>query len=59
MELNESLSEEERLVRLKELAKEGFDQLDRGEGKVIHDFKQLKTYIASLSRRESRPNSGQ
>jgi hypothetical protein len=57
MERNESLTEEDQLIRLRELAKVGFDQLDRGEGTVIDDIRQLKTYIASLSQRGSTPDS--
>jgi antitoxin ParD1/3/4 len=43
--------DEEKLILLRQLAKEGFDQLDRGEGIEFHDDESLGEYIAQIGRR--------
>ena len=46
----QSRENEEKLELLRRLAKEGFDELDRGEGIVLHGDEELKEYIAERGR---------
>ena len=47
----QSREDEEKLQLLRRLATEGFDQLDRGEGIVLHGEGELRDYIAEIGRR--------
>ena len=42
--------EVEKLAMLRKLAKEGFDQLDQGQGIVLNELDGLKTHIRNLGR---------
>lgn len=47
----QTCEDQEILELLRRLAKEGFDQLDRGEGIALHGEEELKNYIAEIGRR--------
>jgi antitoxin ParD1/3/4 len=43
--------DEHKLATLRKLAKEGFDQLDRGEGIVLHGDEELEAFIREAGRK--------
>jgi hypothetical protein len=45
---------EEKLASLRSLAKEGFDELDRGQGTILDDEQQLQEFISQIGRRAAR-----
>jgi antitoxin ParD1/3/4 len=59
----QSREDEENLAILHRLAKEGFDQLDRGEGIVLRGEEELREYITGRGRhvahRRSAPSQGE
>jgi antitoxin ParD1/3/4 len=50
--------DEEKLVLLRSLAAEGFDELDQGRGTVIEDEQQLRRFIGQIGRRAARKAKG-
>jgi antitoxin ParD1/3/4 len=47
----QALLEDEKLVALRSMAAEGFDELDRGQGMVIEGEQQLVDFISATGRR--------
>lgn len=50
----ENREEAEKLASLRSLAKEGFDQLDQGQGTVINGRQELRKFIGQLGRRAAK-----
>jgi antitoxin ParD1/3/4 len=55
----QTVEDEEKLELLRRLAKEGIDQLDRGEGIVLHGEGELRDYIAKIGRRVANKRKAQ
>jgi len=54
---NEMRSDEQKLVLLKKLAREGFEALDQGEGLTPSTEKQLSDAIAKIGRRATKASA--
>jgi len=51
----QSREEQEKLALLRELAQQGFDQIDQGQGVEIDSSRQLSEFMAGLGTSASRP----
>ena len=50
-------AEEQKLALLRKLAREGFEQLDQGEGIVLHSAEELTEHIRRLGKRAATVNA--